>query len=80
MIKNKEPRNPMEGISASIGTHDFLTPKGRTRKLSIVRRSYWITRKLDRKIKEMKAERVILNEFEIVQQALNEFFDKREKQ
>lgn len=75
MEKNNEVRNPM----ADLGTHDFFTEKGRTKKSAIVRRAYWITRKLDRQIKRMKAERIIISEFEIVQEALTEFFDRNEK-
>jgi len=70
MTTNNEPRNPMD----SIQTHDFLTPKGRTKKPTMVRRSYWITRDLDKKIKLLKTERVTHTEAEIVQEALTEYF------
>jgi len=75
MEKNNQPRNPMENI----GMHDFFNQKVRTKNTSVVRRAYWIPRKLDRKIKDMKTKRGIVSEFEIVQEALTEFFDKREK-
>lgn len=72
---NNKSRNPL----SNIGTHDFISPKGKTKKVETVRRSYEIPKKLDKKIKQMSLDRGDINEYEIVQEALNEYFNKKEK-
>jgi len=69
-MSNNEPRNPMDNIQ----THDFLTSKGQAKKDDMVRRTYWIPRNLDKKIKLLKTERATVTESEIVQEALTEYF------
>jgi len=61
----------------NIGTHDFLKPK--PKQPEIIKRSYFVTRDIDKKINRMKIDRDGISVSNIVQEALEQYFSGKIK-